>query len=161
MNLERLMKENVEKMENVEYCPSERHKDENGNPQVWILRPLTTKEVDAITERHTKREDKVEFNSRGKRRVRKDIEIKSMELADEMVLESLVDPSRADLQNAQLQDSWGVMNELDLLKAILSVPGEYTDLREEVQRLAGFDIDATDELIDETKKNSMKKTQNT
>ena len=84
-----------------------------------------------------------------------------MELADEMVLESLVDPSRADLQNANLQDSWGVMNELDLLKAILSVPGEYTDLREEVQRLAGFDIDATDELIDETKKNSMKKTQNT
>ena len=161
MNLERLMKENVEKIENVEYCPSERLKDENGNPQVSILRPLTTKEVDVITERHTKREDKVEFNSRGKRRVRKDIEIKSMELADEMVLESLVDPSRADLQNAELQDSWGVMNELDLLKAILSVPGEYTDLREEVQRLAGFDIDATDELIDETKKNSMKKTQNT
>ena len=154
MNLERLMKENVEKIENVEYCPSERLKDENGNPQVWILRPLTTKEVDVITERHTKREDKVEFNSRGKRRVRKDIEIKSMELADEMVLESLV-------ENAKLQDSWGVMNELDLLKAILSVPGEYTDLREEVQRLAGFDIDATDELIDETKKNSMKKTQNT
>ena len=53
MNLERLMKENVEKIENVEYCPSERLKDENGNPQVWILRPLTTKEVDAITERHT------------------------------------------------------------------------------------------------------------
>ena len=153
MNLNRLMKENVEVCQNVEYKPSNRLTDENGNPQVWILRPLTTKEVDKITEKYTKKENVVETNSRGKRKVRQEVKLDSYAVADEMVLASLVEPSLADLENKELQDSWGVLNPTDLLKAILSVPGEYSDLREEVQRICGFDIDAANALTEEAKKN--------
>ena len=152
MNLNRLMKENVKIVENVNYYPSDRLTDENGNPQVWVLRPLTTKEVDAITERCTNTENKIEFNSRGKRKVKKDVELRTKELADEMVLASLVDPSREDFQDAKLQDDWGVFNELDLLKALL-LPGEYTDLVQEVQRLSGYDIDLVNSVENEAKKN--------
>ena len=102
---------------------------------------------------YTEKENVVETNSRGKRKVRQEVKLDSYAAADEMVLASLVEPSLADLENKELQDSWGVLNPTDLLKAILSLPGEYSDLREEVQRICGFDIDAANALTEEAKKN--------
>ena len=42
-----------------------------------------------------------------------------------------------DLQNQELQDSYGVKNKPDLLTAML-LPGEFQDLFAEVQKINGF-----------------------
>lgn len=147
MNLDRLMKQNVEQCENVKYAPSKRMKEEDGTPVLWTLRPLTTKEYDAIMEKHTTR------NIASKRKGGASVQVDTVGALDEMILTSLVEPSRADLENKDLQDSWGVFDPIELLKAMLSVPGEMNDLREEVQIISGFDVEATADLADEIKKN--------
>lgn len=147
MNLDRLLKQNVEQCEDVLYAPSKRMTEEDGSPIYWILRPLTSKEYDAILEKHTKRK------MNGKRKGGSSIEIDMIAVQDDMVLASLVEPSVKDLENKELQDSWGVFTPIDLLKAMLSVAGEMADLREEVQAISGFDIEATNDLADEFKKN--------
>ena len=49
MNLNQLMKENVKEPDYVEYQPSKRLVDEKGEPQTWLLRPLSTKESVSYT----------------------------------------------------------------------------------------------------------------
>ena len=71
----------------------------------------------------------------------------------DLTLESLVEPSKEDLQQKELQDSWGVFNPTDLLKAILNLPGEYADLLMKVQEIAGFDVFAVEQAREETEKN--------
>lgn len=146
MNLDRLMKQNVEQCENVQYAPSKRMKEEDGSLVKWTLRPLTTKEYDNIMEKHTQR------NIASKRKGGTSVQVDMVAVLDDMVLTSLVEPSLADLENKNLQDSWGVFEPLDLLKAMLTA-GEMTDLREEVQSISGFDAEATADLADEIKKN--------
>ncbi len=147
MNLNQLMKENVKEPDYVEYQPSKRLVDEKGEPQTWLLRPLSTKEYDKITERNT---TKVK-NKMGKV---VDEKVNSEGVLNDMVLESLVEPSKEDLQQKDLQDSWGVFDPSALLKAMLSLPGEYANLLVKVQEIAGFDVLAVEEAREETEKNS-------
>lgn len=147
MNLNQLMKEHVKEPDYVEYQPSKRLVDEKGEPQTWLLRPLSTKEYDKITERNT---TKVK-NKMGKV---VDEKVNSEGVLNDMVLESLVEPSKEDLQQKDLQDSWGVFDPSALLKAMLSLPGEYANLLVKVQEIAGFDVLAVEEAREETEKNS-------
>ena len=54
-----------------------------------------------------------------------------------------------NLNDAQLQNSYGVMCADELLKAML-LPGEYADYLMKVQEICGFDK-STQELVDEAK----------
>ena len=147
MNLNQLMKANVLEPDYVEYQPSKRLVDEDGKPQTWLLRPLTTKEYDRITERNT-------IKVRNKMGKVVDESMDKEGIANDMVLESLVEPSKEDLQQKELQDSWGVFDPTALLKAMLSLPGEYANLLVKVQEIAGFDVLAVEEAREETEKNS-------
>ena len=58
----------------------------------------------------------------------------------DLVLKSLVYP---DLNDKELQDSWGVMDSKELINAML-LPGEYSSLLQEVQKINGWDINIED-----------------
>lgn len=130
MNLNQLMKQNVIPMKIVEYTPSQRILDENGKPMVWKLKALTTDELTVIGETY-----------RG--------ETKRITL--ESILTSLVEPSRADFENSELQESWGAYSPADLLNKML-LPGELVRLEQTVQSISGFDDKYTTELANEIKK---------
>ena len=54
-----------------------------------------------------------------------------------------------DLQNASLQDSYGVNKPEDLVREMIQIPGEYDALAEKLQEYNGYtDIE---ELVDEAK----------
>ena len=50
-----------------------------------------------------------------------------------------------DLKNAELQKTYGVLGEAELLKAMLYV-GEFAELAQAVQELRGLDIDINEEI---------------
>ena len=54
-----------------------------------------------------------------------------------------------DLNNAELQDSYGVKSADALLKKML-LPGEYTELKAKVMEVNGYDM-SMEELVDEAK----------
>ena len=54
-----------------------------------------------------------------------------------------------DLNNAELQNSYGVMGAVTFLKTMLK-PGEYQDLLKKVQEINGFDV-GQDELVEQAK----------
>ena len=54
-----------------------------------------------------------------------------------------------DLNNAELQDSYGVMGADALLKKML-LPGEYTEYKAKVMEVNGYDM-SMEELVDEAK----------
>lgn len=146
MNLSRLMKENVLEVGTIDYVPSERITDENGNPMVWKLRPLRNDEVDRIQAANTKKL----FNPRTGQPATKDLDARAT--IEDMVVESLVEPSKAELESAELQDSWGVFTPAGVLKAMLN-PGEWADLCEKVQSISGFDAVKFVDLVEDVKKN--------
>lgn len=145
MNLSQLMKENVLEVSTVDYAASKRILDEEGNPLKWKIKPLTNAEVDAITAKHTRRTINPRTGQAN--------EITDMNgILDEIVLESLVEPSRKDFENGALQDSWGVFTPIGVIKAMLN-PGEYAELAKTVQELAGYEALAFKDMVDEFKKN--------
>ena len=50
----RFLKENKAVRENVKYVPTKSFTDENGNPIEWTIKPLTTKEAEAMRDKYTK-----------------------------------------------------------------------------------------------------------
>ena len=63
-----------------------------------------------------------------------------------------------DLEDAQLQRSWGVMGAEELLRRMLSA-GEFARLLERVQAVCGFDVSVR-EMADELKKESCRAMKN-
>jgi hypothetical protein len=64
-----------------------------------------------------------------------------------LVASSVVYP---DLKDAELQKSYGVVSDGDLLKKML-IPGEYLTLQQAVNEVNGFDTEKADEAKDEVK----------
>jgi hypothetical protein len=54
-----------------------------------------------------------------------------------------------DLNNVELQESYGVMGAEALLKKML-LPGEYTDYKAKVMEVNGYDM-SMEELVDDAK----------
>ena len=69
----------------------------------------------------------------GKNRVQR---LKTAEYIAKVIAASVVKP---DLYNAELQDSYGVKNPVELLYALVDDPGEYGRLAAFVQQLQGFE----------------------
>lgn len=64
-----------------------------------------------------------------------------------MITRCVVEP---DLQNIELQDSYGVNNPEALLMAMVDLPGEYANLQAFVSELCGFDV-TMEEKVEEAK----------
>lgn len=139
-NLQAFFAQNVEKAEIVERVVSTRFKDENGNPIKWKIGPVTADEDAALRKSATKR-----VQVPGKKNLYQpetDYELYVLKLATACV-------KFPDLNNVELQNSYGVMGAENLLKKML-LPGEYAELTKIVQEVNGFDI-PMDELVEEAK----------
>lgn len=137
----RFMKQNKVKRENTKYAATKSLTDEKGNPLLWEIKPLSTKENETIREDCT-----IDVQIKGKPNVFRPKLNTSAYLA-KMVAASVVYP---DLLDADLQDSYGVSKPEDLLEAMVDDPGEYQDFVAFVQKFNGFTASLEDK-VDEAK----------
>ena len=123
------MKANKIQKQNVMHPVTKTLLDENGEPMLWEIKPLTTKENEAIREACT-----IEVPVKGKpNQYRPKIDMNKYQT--KLICAAIVSP---DLNNADLQDSYGVMCAEDLIKEMVDDPAEYTDLMVFIQNISGF-----------------------
>ncbi len=128
-NFSKFMKNNKIQKENVQYPATKSLLDEKGNPLMWTLKPLTTKENNDIRDDST-----IEVPVKGKPNVYRP-KVNTSKYTTKMVCASVVEP---DLHNAELQNSYGVMNAEDLLLQMIDDPAEFNELISKVQEISGF-----------------------
>ncbi len=135
--LSAFLMQNAKQIENIKVAVSDRFKGEDGSPVLWELRALSETENEALRKSCTKivknkrmETEKTDFNL----------------YTGRLVVACVVYP---DLNDAALQDSYGVMG-ADLLVKKMLTAGEYAALMEKVQEVNGFDKDMA-ELIDDAK----------
>lgn len=136
----RFMKQNKKKKENATYAVTKSLVDENGKPLDWTLKPITTAENDAIRDECT-----IEIQVKGKPNMFRQ-KLNASKYLAKMICASVVEPN---LNDKDLQDSYGVMTPEDLLREMVDDPGEYNDLAAFVQQLNGFTT--MDEAVEEAK----------
>lgn len=127
-NLTAFLKNNVEIVNQVEYVASNRIKA-GDEPVAWKINVLQNKVIDKLRNRYTKM---IKDGKTGVTREKFD----SQGFNDAMLLESIIYPNLDDME---LQDSWGVNDPLELVKAMLT-PGEYADLLNAVVEAQGFEV---------------------
>ncbi len=133
------LKVNQEQKENVKFAASKAFKDEDDNPVEWEFRALTTAENDRIASACvTNTKDK-----KGKIQQKMDF----TKYIARVIATCTVYP---DLNAKELQDSYGVMSAEDLVKEMISNPGEYAKLSTFLQEYNGFDETEAD-LIENAK----------
>lgn len=134
MSLNGFFKSNAKSLPDLRVVVSERFTDEDGNPIEWVLHPISTRRVEEITKRNTKTTIK-----NGKKESTVNEENLNAELLEAVVLY----PS---LNDAELQDSYGVSSANELLGAML-YPGETQVLTNALQEvMAGSKANDIDEL---------------
>ena len=105
--LKGFFKQNAKIVTEVEYVASKRFTDENGDPIVWRIRVLTNKELDKLRARLLK-------SIRAWHTYRRKSALDLTAFTDELLVRTIVFPTLDDME---LQNSWGVSNELDLVKS--------------------------------------------
>lgn len=139
-NFSKFMKANKIQKQNVMYPVTKSLTDEDGNPLMWEIRPLTTKENESIRESCT-----IDVPVKGKPNMfRPKVDMNKYQT--KLICAAIVSP---DLNNKELQDSYGVMTSEDLIKEMVDDPAEYTDLMVFVQKISGFKT--LQEEVDEAK----------
>ena len=139
MDLKSFLKQNVIQSENVKYAASDRFLDDKNKPIEWEIRAITSKEDEELRKTATR---KISTGKRGQFSQ----EIDTNKYIGLLAAACTVVPN---LNDASLQDSYGVMSADELLKAML-LPGEYTDYLAKVQEICGFDKSVQD-LVDDAK----------
>ena len=139
-NFAKFMKQNKIQKKNVMHPVTKSLTDENGEPLMWEIKPLTTKENEAIRESCT-----MEVPVKGKPNMfRPKVDMNKYQA--KLICAAVVSP---DLNNTELQNSYGVMTPEDLIKEMVDDPAEYTDLMVFVQNISGFQT--LQEQVDEAK----------
>ena len=134
MSLNGFFKSNAKSLPDVKVVVSERFTNEDGTPIEWVLHPISTKRVEEITKRNTKTTIK-----NGKKESIVNEENLNAELLEAVVLY----PS---LNDAELQDSYGVSSANELLSVML-YPGETQVLTKALQDvMSGVKANDIDEL---------------
>lgn len=135
------MKGNKVARKNERYAPTSTLLDEKGVPLEWELRPLTTKENEALRDSCT-----IEVQVTGKPNIYRP-KLNTSQYLAKMIVASTVFP---DLYDKELQDSYGVMTPEDLLYAMVDNPGEFQEFTVWVQKYHGF-TKTFEEKVDEAK----------
>jgi hypothetical protein len=130
---------NVIKDETIKYVASDRFK-EKGKPVEWELKAIDSELDELIRKECTKR-----VPIPGKRG-QYNMETDTDKYLGKMCVACTVYP---DLNNAELQDSYGVKTPDALLKKMLK-SGEYTEYKAKVMEINGYDM-SMDDLVDEAK----------
>ncbi|WP_029503990.1 phage tail assembly chaperone [Lachnoclostridium phytofermentans] len=137
-NLQAFLAQNVVKVENIKVVVSKRFKDKEGKPVLWELTAVTNKEDEAIRKECMKRVP----DGKGRTKTEMDYSVYLGKLAARCTV-------YPELDNTELQDSYGVMGADALLKTMLT-PGEYADYLTKVQEVNGFDTSYED-LVEDAK----------
>lgn len=135
------LRENKKTSSEVEYAPTADFVDKNGNPIKWKFKRVTSQTFNALREKCTRN---VPIPGR-KGQFRQQVDTDA--LNNLLVAECVTYPN---LNNAELQDSYGVHTPGELLYALVSNPGEYNDLLLFCTELCGFDTSLEDK-VDEVK----------
>ena len=130
---------NAIKDETIKYVASERFKAK-GKPVEWELKAIDSELDELIRKECTKR-----VPIAGKRG-QYNMETDTDKYLGRLCVACTVYP---DLNNAELQDSYGVKTPDALLKKMLK-SGEYTEYKAKVMEINGYDM-SMDELVDEAK----------
>ena len=126
----RFMKGNKKARKNCFYAPTESLCDEaTGKPLEWEFRHLTSKENDELRDSCT-----IEVQVPGKPNLFMP-RLNSSKYINKLICAATVSP---DLQDAELQNSYGVMTPEDLLYAMVDDSGEYAELSTWMQKFQGF-----------------------
>ncbi|GKX29193.1 phage portal protein [Vallitalea longa] len=137
-NLQAFFAQNVDQTITIKQVISTRFKDEEGNPIPFEFQAISREREKEIRKSCTKKE-------RDRKRGMKTI-IDEDSFIDKFVAACTVFPN---LKDSDLQKSYGVMGEVDLLKAML-LPGEFTEALLVAQEVNGYDKDMND-LVEEAK----------
>lgn len=140
-NLSRFLKNNKIVKENTKYKATKSLIDENGEPLEWIIKPISTKENDAIRDECT-----TEIPVKGKSGAFRP-KLNISKYTARLITASVIEP---DLNNKELQDSYGVMSAEDLVKEMIDDPGEYSEFSIFIQNFNGF-RDSIDDEVEEAK----------
>lgn len=133
----RFMKNNKIAKENTTYAATKSLVDENGEPLLWTIKPLSTKENENI------REDcMTEVPVKGKPNMFRP-KLNTSKYIAQMLCACIVEPN---LYDKELQDSYGVMTPEELVKAMVDDPGEYQDFVSFVQNYNGFNTTLEDKV---------------
>ncbi len=133
----KFMKQNKVQKENVTYVATKSLVDENGEPLVWVIKAISTRENDNIRDNCTK-----EVQVTGKPNMFRP-KIDTSKYIAKMICASVVEPN---LNDKDLQDSYGVMTPEDLIKEMVDDPGEYNDFASFVQDYNGFNSTIEDKV---------------
>ena len=114
-NLKAFLKQNKKAKKTTQFAATKSLCDENGDPLLWTIRPLSTKESAAIRDECT-----IEVPVTGKPGLYRQ-KVNTDELLRKMICAAVVEP---DLHNAELQDSYGVMSAEALIVEMVDNPEE-------------------------------------
>lgn len=131
--------QNAKKVDNRKIAVSKRFTDEDGKPIEWEITCITAGENQRL--RKDAMRDVPVPGKRGQYKQEIDISKYQAKLLSRCVV-------YPDLNNAELQDSYGAVGSDDLISMMLT-PGEFDDLVLAVTELCGFTTDG--ELIEEAK----------
>lgn len=133
MNL--FMNGKAEKVEPKKIIITKRYKDENGEPVPFEMKPIPQSRIEQL------RKDCRTLN-------RKDEEVFDLDrFSALMAIESTLYP---DFKDKELLSSYGLVDPVDLAKAILAVPGEYSNWTAAANKVNGYNEDFK-VLVDDAK----------
>jgi hypothetical protein len=125
------LKENrITRETRYQYAATKALCDDFGEPVLWTFKTLTPEEVGKIQDACT---NQTPDPTKPRKMITK---VSTSKFINQLIIQSTVEP---DLMNTELQDSYGVKNEQDLLYALIDNPGEYDDLADFVQRVNGYE----------------------
>lgn len=130
---EAFLKQNKKQDETVKFAASRSFLDADGNPLEWELRPLKSKEAASIRKLTNK------IGKGGKMTVDNDT-FNRMAAAKATVF--------PDLNDKELQDSYGVMCAEDLIVEMLDKDGEFQEYVKQVMEISGYNISDTELVAD-------------
>lgn len=138
-NLSGFLSQNAKKVENVKHVVSKRF-IEDGKPILWEICCITSEEDENLRKSCTKR-----IPIPGKRNQYTQ-ETDYNKYLGKLAAKCTVFPN---LNDAELQNSYGVMGDDVLLKKMLN-PGEYADYLNKIQEINGFEV-TFEESVEEAK----------
>jgi len=133
-NLSAFLKQNRKEVKNVKFVASERFVDENGNPIEWEIKPISSKKADMIREECTTQKGK-------------NFKVDSKKFNKLLAVECTVFPN---LNDQDIQNSYGVMGAEQLIQELLDVDGEYQGYINKILEVCGY-TKSEEELVEEAK----------
>lgn len=138
---EAFFKKNKKSEQEYTYAPTKDFVDDRGEALVWRFKPIGMDEYNELRKQSTRR---VPIKGqRGQYSEHVDVD----RFMARCIAAGTIYP---DLNDAALQDSYGVHDSADLLMAMISKPGDYANLQEFYNGICGFETSLEDE-VDEVK----------